>query len=313
MAVTRAQFAALLEPILAGIRSDFDYPRAQSLYQKFYTTKTSKKAKETLFEWAGLGDFIEKAEGGTISYDDPIAGVQKEFTHVRRALGYKVTQEMIDHDLYDQIIRLERELQIAADYDLEVLGHLLLNNAFVTTQPANSGGYHPTGFAGEALIATSHTQIRDTGTLSNRPSVDINLDWTSLADGIINFSLLEDGVGRPIDLQAQMLIVHPNDMLTAKELLRSTGKPGTANNEINVLQGDLELVVTQFITDTNSWFLKGNSQDDRGSIWMWDTTAGIRTGMEDDFDLEVLKRKAVHGESFGHGDWRNWYGTSGTT
>lgn len=311
MAVTRAQFAALLEPILRGIRSDEDYPRPAQLYQKLYRVATSKKAKESFFELAGLGDFSEKGEGAVISYDDPVAGNEITFTHRRRALGYKITQEMLDHDQYQKIKRLERELQIATDDDLETLGHLLLNNGFATTKPSGSSGYRATGFAGEALFSTSHTQIRDTGTLANRPSTDVNLDWTGLADGITNFMLLEDGVGRPITISPSRLWVHPNDMLTAKELLRSSGKPGTANNEINVLQGDLELVVSQYLTDTNAWFIQGNFNDDNGSLWFWDTVAGARTAMEDDFDTEVVKRKARHGESFGHADWRNWYGTNG--
>ena len=103
--------------------------------------------------------------------------------------------------------------------------------------------------------------------------------------------------------------MHPNDALTAQELLRSIGKPGTANNEINVLRdANLEVLVSPYLTDINAWFLRGDMYD---SKWYWDVQP--RTAMMDDFELEVIKRKRVHGFSNGHSDWVGWYGTSGAT
>ncbi len=117
--VTRQQFLSLLEPKLRGIKSDADYPRREVIYTRFFgEMPTSKKATETYFEMAGLGDFASKAEGGAISYTGPIAGSELAFTHVRRSNGYKITQEMLDHDQYARIVRLERDLQIAGDDDL---------------------------------------------------------------------------------------------------------------------------------------------------------------------------------------------------
>lgn len=313
MAVTRAQFTALLEPILRDIRSDQDYPRAPQLYQRLYTMATSQKAKETIFNWTGLGDFATKGEGAPVSYDDPIAGNEKSFSHQRRALGYKITQEALDHDQFNQIVTLERELQVAADDDLETLGHLLLNNGFSNAKPANSGGYSAVGFDALELFSSVHTEISGAATMRNEPSTPINLDWTSFADGVTQFMLIKDNRDRPISIAPARLWVHPNDMHTAKEILQSSGKPGTANNDVNVLSGAVELIVSQYLTDTNAWFIQGNFQDAKGAVWFWDTTAGVRTAMDDDFDTEIIKRKAVHGESFGHGDWRNWYGSSGTT
>src|SRR3990167_3380601 len=118
MTVTRQQFLSLLEPKLRDIRSDADFPRYGSVYKRFFRNVVqSKKATETLFNRAGIGDFAAKAEGGLISYTDPIAGSELAFTHARRSNGYKITQEMLDHDLYNEIVKLERDLQIAGDED----------------------------------------------------------------------------------------------------------------------------------------------------------------------------------------------------
>jgi hypothetical protein len=268
----------------------------------------STKAKETYFERAGIGDFQVKAEGGLITYTDPIFGVELEYPHVRRSNGYKITQEMLDHDQYAEIVKLERDLQISGMEDLEVGGHLLLNNAFGTTDNAGYG-FKATGFDGLALCSTAHTRLDGGTTQGNRPSVDANLAWTSLADARQQFQLWTDHRGRRVVANPRVLVVHPNDELTAMELLRSTQKPGTANNEINALAGDFELVVTPYLTDTNSWFLI--DPQTFPSVWHWDVQP--RTGMEDDFDTEVVKRKRVQGMSFGATRWWGIYGTNGTT
>lgn len=311
MTVTRQQFLSLLEPKLRDIRSDADFPRYGSVYKRFFRNIVqSKKATETLYNRAGIGDFAVKAEGGSVSYTDPIAGSELAFTHARRSNGYKITQEMLDHDLYNEIVKLERDLQIAGDEDLEIAGHLLLNSGFGTTDNA-AYGFESQGFDGLALFSTAHTRLDGGTTQANRPSTDADLGVGPLGDGIIQFQSWRDHRGRRVRAQANLLVVHPNDMLTAKELLAPGGKPGTANNDINSLVGEGltqdSVVVSAYLTDTDAWFLLDTRQMD--TWWFWDVQP--RTAMEDDFDLEVIKRKRVHGFSLGHGEWFGCYGSTG--
>jgi hypothetical protein len=312
MTVTRQQFLSLLEPKLRDIKSDADYPRRETIYTKFFgDIMQSKKATETYFERAGLGDFAAKAEGGLISYTDPIAGSELAFSHVRRSNGYKITQEMLDHDQYNEIVTLERDLQIAGDEDLEIAGHLVLNSGFGTTDSA-AYGFEATGYDSLALFSTAHTRLDGGATQANRPNTDADLGVASLGDGIIQFQLWRDHRGRRIRSRPRYLVVHPNDMLTAKELLAPGGKPGTANNDINSLTGEGltqdSVIVTPYLTDTDSWFLLGDLLAG-STVWHWDVQP--RTAMEDDFDMEIIKRKRVHGMSLGHRDWVGTYGTSG--
>lgn len=306
--VNRAQFVSLLEPKLRDVMNDQDFSRRPVIYTRFFPKAfQSKKSAETYYERAGLGDFQRKNEGGNIIYTDPIAGSELKFSHVRRSNGYKITQEMLDHDQYAEIIKLEKDLQIAGMEDLEIAGHKLLNGAFATTADATIG-YTATGFDGLQLVSTAHTRLDGGATQANRPSTDANLSWTSLANGRQQFQLWLDHRGRKIISFPRLLVVHPNDELTARELIQSALKPGTANNEINALQGEFEVLVTPYLTDTNSWFLLG---DNLQTVWHWDVQP--RTAMEDDFETEVVKRKRVHGFSLGHTRWHGIYGTSGTT
>src|SRR5437773_3040910 len=184
MTVNRAQFTALLEPTLRDIKSDADYPRKPYVGLSLYNVTSSKKAAEHDFQYAGLGDFQVKNEGGPVTYSDPLVRGTKDYQHVRRALGYQITQEMLDHDQFAEIRKLEMELQVAGDDDVEIAAFLLLNNGFVTTA---SGGFSATGFDGLALFSTAHTRLDGGANQANKPSTDASLDWTSLANGIVQF------------------------------------------------------------------------------------------------------------------------------
>jgi len=311
MTVTRQQFLSLLEPKLRDIRNDQDFPRYPRIWTRYFKeVASSKKATETIYNRAGIGDFSPKVEGGLISYTDPISGSELQFTHVRRSNGYKITQEMLDHDQYGEIVKLERDLQIAGDYDIEVAGHLLLNSGFGTTNNADQG-FVAAGFDGLALFSTAHTRLDGGATQRNRPSVDVDLSWGGLADAVLQFRLWRDHRGRQVMASANALVIHPNDTFVAKELLAPGGKPGTANNDINSLTGEGltqdSVIASPYITDSDSWYLFDTRVMD--TRWFWDVQP--RTAMEDDFDMEVVKRKRVHGYSSGHGEWFGTYGTSG--
>jgi hypothetical protein len=308
MTVTRQQFLSLLEPKLRHIRSDQDFPRFETIYSQFYReTAKSTKATETVYNRAGLDDFSPKAEGGLITYTDPIDGSELAFTHARRSNGYKITQEMLDHDQYNEIVKLERDLQIAGDEDIEVAGHTLFNSGFATTDDSNIG-FVAAGYDSLAYFSTAHTRLDGGATQQNRPSTDADLGVGPLGDAVIQFSLWRDHRGRRVRAQPNVLVVHPNDGLTARELLGSTLKPGTANNELNVFNGmSIQVIESPYLTDTDAWFLLDTRTMD--TMWFWDVNP--RTAMEDDFDMEVIKRKRVHGFSMGHGEWFGAYGTNG--
>src|SRR3990167_2847059 len=150
MTVIRSQFTPLLEPTLRDIRNDAKFPRREVIYSRFYDRLDSKKATETVYNRAGLGSFQVKNEGGPISFTDPIAGTTITFTHIRWGNAYRIAQEMLDHDQYDEIRKLEMDLQISGDDHLEVEGHRLLTSGFGTT---NSKGFRATGFDALALFS----------------------------------------------------------------------------------------------------------------------------------------------------------------
>ena len=303
MTVTRSTFPLLLEPKISNIWNEA-YPQRAVEYTAYVNIRTTGKATVTDKKMTDFGSLRLKGEGEAITYDDPLDGPSKAYTPVRFGLGYKITREMMKHDLYGQVDRLERAL-IKSAVDLqEVTAAYILNNAFGTTA---ADGFSATGFDGLQLCSTAHTRLDGGANQRNRPSTDADLSPTALQNALIDFENYKDDRGRPSLIRPKLLLISPEDKFTAKEILESEYKPGTANNEINALKGEgLSFMVSHYKTDTDAWFLFGDQHDVN---FIWDERP--RTASQEDFDTEIVKHKVVEGFLVGFGEWRGVWGTSG--
>lgn len=304
MTITRAQAIALLEPKLSNIWQEA-YPQWPVEYTSWMNIRTTRKATITDFKMTDFGQLRLKGEGENITYDDPIFGPTRIYQPVRYALGYKITQETIDHELYGQTTKLEKALMKSAVDGQEISSMLVLNNGFNTT--GATAEYTTTGFDGLALFSTAHTRLDGGPTQRNRPTTDVDLSVTGVQNMVIDFNILKDDRGRPSMIRPKLLIVNPQDIFTARELLQSEYKPGTANNEINAVREEaLTFMVSHYKTDTLSWFCVGDQHD---LNLIWDVRPS--SAMEDDFDSMVVKRRVLQGYAVGFGEWRGAWGTSG--
>ena len=303
MTITRSQYLVFLEPKLSNIWHEA-FPARPVEYTAFCNVRTTRKRLVTDAKTGDFGPLVLKGEGENIIYDDPLSVQQVEYTPVRFALGYKITQEMIDHELYGQVDKYERAL-IKSAIDLqEVKAALALNNGFGTTA---ADGFGATGFDSLALFSTAHTRLDGGATQRNRPSADVDLSVTGLQNATIDLENTVDDRGRPQLLRPQVVLINPEDRFTATEILESEYKPGTANNEVTALRGmGLSFMVSHYVTDADAWFVFCDQHDVN---FIWDQRP--RGGMEEDFDAEIIKRKVVEGFFVGHGEWRGTWGTSG--
>lgn len=301
--ITRAQALVLLEPKLSEIWND-TYPAHAAEYVKVVNLMDTKKATITTFQMTGFGTLVLKGEGSSITQDDPIFGNSKTFTPVRFASKYGITQEMLDHELYGQVDTLEAALMAAAIDQQETLAANLWNGAFGTT---DQDGYSSTGFDGLQLCSTAHTRLDGGTNQSNRAATDADIGVGSLQNAIIWFENSKNERGRPTKIVPKTLLISPEDIFTAEELLGSEYKPGTANNEVNAVRKyGLNYEVSHYKTDTDAWFLLG---DKTGIKFIWDQRP--RSEMWEDKDKEVIYRKVLQGCFVGFDSWRGVYGTSG--
>lgn len=302
MATTTGGFAELLAPGLYDVMfNEIDGQPNQWL--GVFNTDDSQRAYEEDLKTAGLGGMVSKAEGVATTFDDPIEGNKIRYTHSSYGLGFRVTREMWDDDLYGIMRQMARELGRAAAYKIEVDAWSVLNNAF------NSSF---TGEDGLSLCSTAHTRLDGGSTIANRPTVHADISLTTYTAAIDHFNDLLDDRGRPIVLNPALLIVSPTYKWAAKEILLSEYKPYVANNEINALKGEISEnghLVSRYLTTSKSWFVVAQKgQHDMKFFWR----TKPETAETDDFLSGDALFKIFARYSKGFTEWRGVYGSSGS-
>ena len=299
MAATAAEFADLLEPKLSNIWHDA-YPAYDSKFSKVFNLRDMNKTPIPDAKLAGFGALQEQADGDEVQFDDPIAPVKKSYTYAVRALAYRIHERLWRNDLYGEVDRFEDDLMDAARDDVESAAWDVFNNAFTTTN---------TGFDGLALISTAHTRLDGGATQRNAPSTDEALSVTAIHNALIQMRKWVNDRGRPRQHNPKRLIIPPDLMITAYEILDSQLHPENANNTKNVIVnrfGLEEPVVSEYLTSTTAWWLQADKHD-MNFFWRFRPETGMRT----DWPTESIERKVRQGYVVGFGEWRGLYGTDG--
>lgn len=272
MTTRTGNFSALLAPGLRKVFFD-TYKALPTEYDKIFNVHTSNRNYEDDYEMTMLGGtFPRKAEGVSITYVDPKSGNTKRYTHTSFGMGFRVTREMYDDDLYGPMKRMSQGLAKAARNTVELEAISVLDDSL-------SGSYY-TGFDGYALAYTSHPILFTGGTYSNRPSTLGSLSLTTLQAAILSMERTPDQDGVVCLIRPKLLIVPPDLRFIAKEILKSEYKPYVANNEINPLADEgLSFFVSHYLSSTTMWILLGDQHD---LNFFWRTKTEFAS--DDDFD-----------------------------
>jgi hypothetical protein len=273
-------------------------------YTSIFNVEDSKQAYEEDIEVAALGQLVQKGEGTPIAYDDPFQSGRKRYTHTTFGLGFRVTHELYEDDLYGVIKKMPQALARSAQQTIEVQAANVLNNAFNTTLGV--------GLDGASLISTAHPNSKGTGgPYSNRLTTDADLSVTSLQQLIQLMETMTDDRDINLMVKPKLLVITPSQKWMARELLQSEYKPHTADNEINALKEEgLQYMVSHFATDTNAVFLLGDKSDHYLKFY-W--RQKLQFDNDDDFDTGDAKFKATMRFAAGFTSWRGICGTSGSS
>jgi hypothetical protein len=166
------------------------------------------------------------------------------------------------------------------------------------------------GGDGVALFSSSHPTVL-AGTLSNTQALD--LSETAIENTLINISLLTDDRGILIGAMGKSLHIPPQLQFIADRILKSPSRAGTADNDINALKASGSLPggvhINHRFTDTNAWFIRTNVPNGTKMF----NRVGLATKIDTDFYTGNVMYKARERYAFGWSDWRQWYGSSGST
>lgn len=292
MAISRAQ---LLKELLPGLNALFgmEYKRYAEEHKEIFEQESSDRSFEEETKLSGFGTAPVKAEGSAIAYDNAQEAWTARFVHETIAMGFSITQEAVEDNLYDSLsARYTKALARAMAYTKQVKAANILNQGF-------SGG--PTYGDGKVLFATDHPLVNG-ATNSNRPATGVDLNETSLEAAIIQIAGWTDERGLLIAAKPVKLIVPPSLMFVATRLLQTELRVGTADNDINALKTNGSVpggyTVNHFLTDTDAWFLKTDVPNGLKHF----VRKGMETGMDTDFDTGNSRYKARERYSFGVSD-----------
>lgn len=302
--ITTGNFAKDLVP---GVKTWYNtkYKEYPIEYLDIFEKTVSTRAFEEEVGITGFGLAQVKSEGDGIQYDDQSQGFVNRYTHVTYALGFIITKEMYDDGIAVTIaLRRASALAFSIRQTKEVVCANIPNRAFnaAYTMGPNSDG--------KPLCASDHPN-KSGGTWRNILAVASDLNEAALEQACIDIAALKTDKGLTIAIRPKKLMIPPALEFDAYRILKSIGRVGTADNDINAIRASGKLpegvAVNHYLTDSNAWFLKTDCPD--GMKFMERRADAF--GTENDFDTENAKFKSSTRFSVGWSDARGVFGSPG--
>ena len=298
--ITTGQVAKLLKPGLDAIWGR-DYTEHPKEFSDLFEMDTSDMNYEEDVEMTGFGLAPIKAQGSATTYDTESQQTISRYTHVAYSLGFIVTREEIDDNLYEKRGTTRAK---ALAFSFRQTKENVAANVY---NRAQTSGY--TGGDGAVLSATTHGTLA--GNQSNRLATAADLSEASLEDLCIQIGLATNARGLKISLTPKSLIIPVNLQFEAARILKSAQQSGSANNDINALRSmgafPEGVKVNHYLTDADAFFIRTDAPE---AMKLFQRN-GAEFKQDGDFDTDNLKYKAGERYSVGWSDPRGLYGTSG--
>ena len=302
MAISRAQLVKELEPGLNALFG-LEYKRYENQHAEIYNVESSDRAFEEEVMLSGFGNAQVKGEGQGIAFDDAQETFTARYTHETVALAFAITEEAIEDNLYDRLAsRYTKALARSMANSKQVKAAAPLINGLPSTDSFDSGD-------GVSLFNTSHTTLG--GSFANTLATQADLNETSLEQSLIDIGEMTDERGLLIAAKGVKMIVPPENQFNAERLMKSQGRTGTADNDINAVNS-MGMIpqgyrVNNYLTDADSWYI---ITDVPNGMKMF-VRSPLSTAMEGDFDTGNVRYKARERYSFGVSDPRGIFGVEG--
>jgi len=308
MAISRAQ---LLKELLPGLNALFglEYARYGEEHKEIYDTEKSERSFEEETKLSGFGAAPVKNEGSAIAYDNGQEAFTSRYNHETIALGFSVTEEAVEDNLYDSLsARYTKALARAMAYTKQVKAAAVINNGF---NGSYLGGDGTTLFGNNSSSTRVGHPLTGGGVNYNSPTVGVDLNETSLENAVIQIAAWTDERGLLIAARPKKMIVPPSLMFVATRLLETNLRVGTTDNDINALKNNGSIPqgysVNHFLTDVNGWYLLTDVPNGLKHF----ERAALTTSMDGDFDTGNVRYKARERYSFGWSDALGIWGSAG--
>ena len=299
MAISRAQLVKELEPGLNALFG-LEYKNYADEWNEIFETETSDRAFEEEVMLAGFSNAAVKPEGSGVDYDDAQETFTARYTNETIALAFAITEEAIEDNLYDRLAsRYTKALARSMSNAKQVKAVDPLINGFGTFKSGD----------GVALFHAQHPTVA--GSFKNTLATASDLNETSLEQAMIDIGQMTDERGLRVAARGVKMIIPSELQFTAERLMKSQGRTGTADNDINAIVS-MGMIpqgyrVNNYLTDTDAFYI---ITDVPNGMKMF-TRAPLTTAMEGDFDTGNVRYKARERYSFGVSDPRGIFGVEG--
>ena len=278
------------------------YAEHQEEFSDLYDQLNSGKAYEQDVQVTGFGLAPVKGQGQSLAYDSEMQGWVTTYAHVAYALGYIVTYEELQDNLYKEVAtRRAKANAFSMRQTTENVAAFLYNNAFTTTYYAMPDG--------QPLISSAHVNPSG-GTFSNALTPGADLSEASLEDICIQIMQTTQDRGLLISNMPQSLHIAPSEWYNANRVLKSTLQSHTGNNAINVLKATNAfpkgIKLNHYFTNPNAWFIRTNIPN--GMQMFWRNRPSF--DQDNDFDTKNAKAASYMRFSVGCTDPRGIYGSN---
>jgi len=302
MAISRAQLVKELEPGLNALFG-LEYKRYDQEHKEIYAEESSDRAFEEEVMLSGFANADVKGEGQGVAYDEAQETFTARYTMETIALAFAITEEAMEDNLYDRLSsRYTKALARSMANAKQVKAVVPLNNGLPGVATFKTGD-------GVSLINASHPTIA--GTFSNTLSTAADLNETSLEQSLIDIAAFTDERGLKIAARGMKMIIHSNQQFTAERLMKSPGRVGTADNDINAIKNmgmvPQGFTVNHYLSDTDAFYIITDVPNGMKHF----NRAPLKTSMEGDFDTGNVRYKARERYVFGCSDPRGIYASPG--
>lgn len=271
-------------------------------FKEYLNVNNARKGTETDREVAGIGTLSPKNENAAIALSDPRVGRLRNYVAATFAGGIATSWESEMDELYGFIRRHMGTLGMAANETLNIEGAAIFNRAL-----AGDAGTI-TGFDTLALLHATHTNLDSSDSLTYKSNLlSLDLSESAMQTALIQFQKMQDASDNRVWVgQPQKLLYHPDNMFLVQEILRSEGKPFTADNTVNVLRGIVQPVMLNYATDSDRWMILAQNHD----LNFLMRTAPVVDSYDDKSTKSMVNTIALR-FTLGFGDWRGVVGSGG--
>jgi|SRR5579864_4818086 len=311
--ITRSQFQRVFFPGLDDVIG-LSYRMKEEEFSRIYNVMSSDAAFEEDYHIAGTGLAQLTDEDDDIPRDRFYRGPSIRYNHADFTLGIGFSHQF-QRDVKINIMN-ERAKALGNSFAQtpEVLVADDFNNGFTSGTPAAATYGAALNYDSVALFSASHPLVRGGGSggqlQSNILATPSTLSVSSYRDMLTLSRLLFDDTGvLRIQLTMRDLVVPPQLEFVAKEIVKSAGRPDTANRADNVNKDATGIIIWDFLLNPKFWFMVADKSMHKLKFF-WREKFGTRTWMDDNTETHWIRGR----ESFSHGysDYIGVFGTNPT-